>query len=271
MTTTQPLNAVDRPELMTAGTRRQIRDRMSETPLGRIAAMWQDEGFAAQPYPDPEAGSQRVTLFQSYLDAVDWTDPEQFARALRVFEVALEPMDRHSLKPVMLRLDREGYTLRDDGRIVPNGTAPPIVIREGLLASITDPSAIREHLDRIARAIEGGDAAQAIGSAKELVESTAKIVLHERQLPVNDRDDLPKLVRAAQLALGLHPTSVQPLAGPDGSGPAQDDPGWRYQRRDRHGRATKPWLRHRPRLGAKAGRPAGTTRTPGGGWSENVV
>lgn len=59
------------------------------------------------------------------------------------------------------------------------------------------------------------DPALAIGSGKELVESTAKVVLIERGRPVNEKDDLPALTRAAQEALGLHPTSTTP--GPDGS------------------------------------------------------
>ncbi|WP_250284017.1 MULTISPECIES: abortive infection family protein [unclassified Frankia] len=74
--------------------------------------------------------------------------------------------------------------------------------------------AIREHLDRIQRAVID-DPALAIGSAKELIESTAKVVLTERGLPVNDKDDVPALIRQAQQALDLHPSAVTP--GPDGS------------------------------------------------------
>ena len=55
--------------------------------------------------------------------------------------------------------------------------------------------------------------ALAVGSAKELIESTAKVVLAERGLTVSDKADLPELVRQAQQALGLHPSSAAP--GPD--------------------------------------------------------
>jgi energy-coupling factor transport system ATP-binding protein len=82
------------------------------------------------------------------------------------------------------------------------------------LATLTDPSAIQEQLDRIQRAIID-DPVLAIGSAKELVESTAKVVLIERGRTVNEKDDLPALARAAQEALGLHPSSTTP--GPDDS------------------------------------------------------
>ena len=40
-------------------------------------------------------------------------------------------------------------------------------------------------------------------------------MLKERGQPVDDKDDLPALVRSAQQALGLHPSSKAP--GPDGS------------------------------------------------------
>jgi hypothetical protein len=45
------------------------------------------------------------------------------------------------------------------------------------------------------------DPALLIGSAKELIESTAKAALLERNLPVNEKDDLPPLVSKAQHAL----------------------------------------------------------------------
>ena len=82
----------------------------------------------------------------------------------------------------------------------------------GSLAGLKDASAIREQLDRIQRAI-ADDPALAVGSAKELIESTAKVVLAERGLTVSDKADLPELVRQAQQALGLHPSSAVP--GPD--------------------------------------------------------
>ena len=48
------------------------------------------------------------------------------------------------------------------------------MISDAVLSSLSDPAVILDHLDRIAHAIERDDPAQAIGSAKVLVESTAK-------------------------------------------------------------------------------------------------
>lgn len=87
-------------------------------------------------------------------------------------------------------------------------------LEESSLAGLTDPSVIQEHLDRLQRAVND-DLALAIGSAKELIESTAKTVLIERGTAVDDRTDLPVLVKEAQQALGLHPSSA--TLGPDGT------------------------------------------------------
>lgn len=54
-----------------------------------------------------------------------------------------------------------------------------------------------------------------MGSAKELIESTAKAVLSERGVVVDEKANLPALVKDAQQALGLHPSSTTP--GPDGN------------------------------------------------------
>jgi hypothetical protein len=87
-------------------------------------------------------------------------------------------------------------------------------LEESSLVGLTDPVAIQEHLNRLHRAVND-DLALAIGSAKELIESTAKTVLVERGSAVDERTDLPTLVKEAQQALGLHPSSTVP--GPDGT------------------------------------------------------
>jgi len=88
-------------------------------------------------------------------------------------------------------------------------------ISEELIATLRDPAAIREQLGRLQR-IAQSDPPLAIGTAKELVESTAKTVLRERGLQVDDKQDLRVLLKQAQEALGLHPATAQP--GPDSTG-----------------------------------------------------
>lgn len=213
-------------DLISVRPREAVRNQMSGTVLREIDEMWQDELFAPSPDPDPEVPGQgeRVAPFQAYLNVVNWTDPSHVARALRVFEVALHPLWEHpwsptwDATPIIERLrrlfERDGYTLTEAGKIA--GASVTVIAAESL-AGLTDPGAILDHLDRIARAVEHDDPAQAIGSAKELIESTAKLILAERNEPFTDKDDLPNLTRRAQMALKVHPTNAPSGAGPDGS------------------------------------------------------
>lgn len=198
-----------RPVLISPATRRLFREIAPEIVLREIDGLWQDEGFAPGTYPEDLPGERR-SQFQSYLNAVDWTDRNHVRRALRVFERLIN--FGGDLDAIRKELDRDGYMLEANGRITLKSAGH---LRDTAIAAAQDPSAIRDHLDRIARAVADEDPAQVIGSAKELVESTAKIVLVERGLPVNDKDDLPKLVLQAERALLVHPTNHAP--GPDGS------------------------------------------------------
>lgn len=196
-------------DLISRTTRGLFRDLMTGSTLGEIGAAFQDELFAPNPDSTYEDTSARRTLTQEYLESVDWSDAEHINRVLRVFERLVQGFEPQYSSKFLSSLRRDGYALNEDtGHITPIG---PRFAAESL-KNLADASAIRQQLARIQHAILD-DPALAIGSAKELIESTAKIVLKERSLPVDDKADLPALVRDAQQALGLHPSAASP--GPD--------------------------------------------------------
>ncbi|QGQ20753.1 hypothetical protein GC089_18100 [Cellulomonas sp. JZ18] len=210
-----------RRELVSERARTAVRDLMSGTTLREIDELWQDELFAPV-FDDPEpVGGQRVTHFQGYMDQVDWTDPIQVSRALRVFEAALAfafvPGAEYPNAATMARLrrlwERDGYEWTDEGKIV--GGPTTTVVATELLDNLSDPRVIRDHLDRIERAVAQADPSLAIGSAKELIESTAKLALGELGEEVPSGAEVSDLVRRVQEALAIHPSKAAP--GPDGS------------------------------------------------------
>jgi hypothetical protein len=203
-------------DLISASARGQFRQLMTDSTVAAIGAAFQDAGFAPNPDCTYDDSSVRRTHTQEYLEAVDWTDPDHVDRACRAFERLLTGW------PEGAEVTAFYNALRRDGCVVDypgTGMITPPADRGPLrpwrsLSSLTDPAAIQQQLDRLQRAVID-DPALAIGTAKELIESTAKCVLLERGRPVNDKDDLPALARAAQEALGLHPSNAMP--GPDGS------------------------------------------------------
>lgn len=74
-----------------------------------------------------------------------------------------------------------------------------------------DLAHLDEHIRRIESAIDT-DPAQAIGSAKELLETTAKTILDARQVAYGRGDDLPKLTKAVCAALGQLPDAIPEAA-----------------------------------------------------------
>ncbi len=70
---------------------------------------------------------------------------------------------------------------------------------------LPDLPALREHVDRLQRALKDDDGAQLLGSTKELLESTAKVVLIRVGQPAPSK--FPALLTAAFEALHLHPKS----------------------------------------------------------------
>lgn len=205
-----------RRDLISRATRSEFRSLMTSVAWGAIGEAFADEDFRPVEDIDYDDTSVRRTRTEQHLRGINWSDPGEVSRAVRVFERLVakylreEHADPQYLAPFQRELLNDGYRLTHEGRIAAVGPALP----EGALADLTDASAIEEHLDRLARAADV-DPAQAVGSAKELIESTAKVVLMERGLLVDDRADIPELVKAAQEALLLHPT--QQAAGPDGT------------------------------------------------------
>jgi hypothetical protein len=198
-------------DLISRSTRGLFRDLMTGSTIGAIGAAFEDELFAPNPECTYQDTSVRRVLTQEYLESVDWSDVSQATRALRVFERLSAGFEPQYTEKFFNSLRRDGYVIEEEtGHITSVG---PRFAPESL-NGITDSSAIRQQLGRIQHAIID-DPALAIGSAKELIESTAKVVLRERGLPVDDKADLPALVREAQHAVALHPSDAVP--GPDGS------------------------------------------------------
>ena len=98
-----------------------------------------------------------------------------------------------SLKPYGITLLEDGKTETDLGSFVDASTLP-------------DEAAVREHVQRLRLALQEGDSALLLGSSKELLESTAKIVLS--RVGETPPTKYPALITRALEVLMLHPKSA---------------------------------------------------------------
>ena len=173
-------------ELISRTTRGLFRDLMTDSTLGAIGAAFQDEGFAANPDSTYDDGSSRRILTQQYLAAVALSDIAHVERVLRAFERLVHGFDPQYSSKFLNSLRRDGYMVNEQtGHI--RAIGPRFSLSS--LSDLNDPSAIREQLDRFQRAIVD-DPALAVGGAKELIESTAKVVLTVSTPIDSSRDQL---------------------------------------------------------------------------------
>ena len=207
-------------ELVPVGIRVFVRDMTSGIVLREIRSMWESEGFSEPSSIEP-IGGERVSLYEAYIRQVDWTSHGEVARALRVFqETLLEVWDGWS-EEFLVRRDREfgkltrkieaaGLEVSDKWLIqLPQS----LEISPEDLQGITDPGAIFVHLERLSGALRDSDPELVIGQAKELVETTAKLILNERKVEYDPKLEMKPLLRKAQHSIGLSDGNQQ--LGPD--------------------------------------------------------
>lgn len=207
-------------DLIHRRTRNAFRDTCSDFSVVRaVEQAFENEGF--DPASDEEAGPNgwytpgaRRGTFDRYTQSVDWSDPRQIRRILNVFEEILswlsdDDAGRQRRAQLVRHLERDGYSVDDSGRI--SSSVLTTTAADINLAGLREPNAIREHLERIAAAMDT-DVPVAISAAKALIEATTKTILTEMAVEFDERADVPALVRAAQKALQLDGSSLAPSA-----------------------------------------------------------
>jgi len=86
-------------------------------------------------------------------------------------------------------------------------TALPGMAAAKSVLSGTDLVYVGQQITRMEAAVNN-DPSLAIGTAKELIESCCKTILSERDVAINNSDDLPKLVKATVKELRLTPKDI---------------------------------------------------------------
>lgn len=207
-----------RTDYLSPSTRGSFRGLMTNSTLGAIHDAFHDEGFSRDQNCQWEDSSSRRTLTEEYLCGVNWADPTVYPPAIRVIQRLLGTVRPDGLQDYPAWdtfvgfMSADGWDVDDKGTITQNHE--PLLLAADAIAAIEDPEALTEQVERLRRAVSADDPAHVIGTAKELVETVAKVALNQAGMPYEDGWKFPKLIGAAQEALGLHPGLKTP--GPDG-------------------------------------------------------
>jgi Abortive infection C-terminus len=173
-----------------------------------IADLFLNEGFGRQAEYVGVGGGQRRQEAEAFQVTVDFTDPGQVERYLRVVETILEDHNNEDGQEVRLRLlkvlARAEIVPDAKGRLSIPGR-PPLHLA---VDDLPNESGIRLQVARLARLEQEPE--EMIGAAKELVEATIKHVLRETGEEIPDNADLPALSKRALSKLKLHPGAIAP-------------------------------------------------------------
>lgn len=207
-------------DLISKKTRTEFREYFVGTTLRTISEEFDaaDVPFASD-YSPPESG-QRRSLVEQYYHAVDFSSWRDVQKILRVYENVLIDLEERVKHPpwgdkdeyaekklaFLIRcLERDGFVY-SDGRISASSHNPTV---EELTktASNFDSKLLRQQIDRIRNSIED-DPDLAIGTAKELVETTCRTILADYGIIADTGWDVSRLVKEARGVLKLVPEDI---------------------------------------------------------------
>jgi hypothetical protein len=193
-------------DLISKKTRSVLREMLA----GRTLRIIHDEFEAAGVLPDasyqPPFSSERRLRIEQFYRGMDFSKPQDRDRFLEICESFLRGADTGAEDELLHWLERDGIAM-ENGRLRPVSIAPMIEELRAATASM-DMSHLAGLIDRMCRSVDS-DPDLAIGTAKDLVESTAKSIMAERGKEVVGSPDLTDLVKRVRTELSLIPEGIQ--------------------------------------------------------------
>src|ERR1017187_3406790 len=204
-------------ELISKKTRSEFQEYLVTLPLREIERYFDNHDVLfTQIEPETLPSGQRRSLVVQYYASIDWTNPKQVRKILNVYS------------DILIDLNNSQNTWSDDFKKAWNDKLIAYLIKDGYqfnngkisivgqianfddldnATDLLDKGHFQEYIERIKKSVDE-DPGLAIGSTKELLEATLKIILKELKIPADKDDDIPKLLKKVQKALDLVPDDV---------------------------------------------------------------
>jgi Abortive infection C-terminus len=199
-------------DLISRRTRQEFREYFVGTSLRIIGDAFDAEEIACGASYNPQVGGARRSLVEQYYHSVNWRDPGQIGKVLRVYASVLMDLEqaategaRRTRESLLKHLQRDGIRL-EEGRL----DRSPSTVHTGYASSVAarlDLPGLQLQIERIVQSIDT-DPAHAIGTAKEMIETTCKSILTARGESYSRSADIPELVKQTRKVLKLLPEDV---------------------------------------------------------------
>lgn len=206
-------------ELISKASRNAFRELLVGWTLREIDLIFEAAGVTCDESYEPPVSGQRRGRVEQYYKNIDFSNSRDVAKLLRAFEEVIDTIRQFSggnqdgiaatIDGLVRRLTYDGYEYVN-GRFR-SATALPMLTHARLHAASFDLRELHLQIERIDGAIET-DPSLAIGTARELVETTCKTILQDCGETLTGTPDLPQLVKATLTHLKLVPDAIPDAA-----------------------------------------------------------
>lgn len=216
---------MNKTDIVSKKTRIEFREYFVNTTLREISHEFDSADVSIDSDFEPQETGQRRCLVEQYYHTVDFASWKDVRKLLSVYESVLIKLEERMKVPpwggkdewaersystLVKYLERDGFTY-NEGRLTSKVNSHPNIEHLSVTANILDAHALKEQIERIRNSIDD-DPALAIGTAKELLETTCKTILTDYGLQMEDSWEITRLVKEARGVLRLLPEDV-----PDGA------------------------------------------------------
>lgn len=210
-------------EIISPKTRLEFREYFVSTSVARV-----DDAFALAGIPcreefePPLTGARRSRVEQYYVN-LDFSRQSDAHRVLVVYEHVLDDLEHQvahgddyskqyatsTLDSLLRCVRRDGFHWVD-GHLVPAAKKSQLRDLHDAITAVNAPE-FAQQLARLRQAVDD-DPGLAIGTAKEILETTCKTILEDEGVSFDAGSDLPELLKATRKKLKLLPDDIPQAA-----------------------------------------------------------
>jgi hypothetical protein len=211
------------PDLVSGNTRLALREYFVGTTLATVADAFEAAGIRCDRDFDPLVSGQRRALVEQFYHSLDFGRWNDVRKLLAVFEHVLDnleiqastdqpyqdPSAKQELDKLLRCLRRDGFEW-DDGRLVPPADMITISTVHDAIAGLDAPELNRQ-IARLRDSVND-DPGLAVGTAKEMLETTCKTILENCDIEVDASWDVGELLKRTRKELKLLPDDIPAAA-----------------------------------------------------------
>jgi len=207
-------------DLISKKTRSEFCEHFVSWTLRTIETEFDAADIARDEQYNPPTSGQRRALVEQYYHTLDFSNWADVRKLLVVYQNALAQLEEQARHPspwdngdwaqkrfssLKKWIERDGFRY-ENRTLLPVGAVAPLEAVEDAVRNLDLPELLRQ-IARMRSSVDE-DPALAIGTAKELVETTCKTILLERRVEFSPSADVGELVKKAREVLHLLPEDI---------------------------------------------------------------